>query len=81
MGIVGSVISFLLIWWLVFFAVLPMRVKGIWEDEDDHVQGAEQGAPVRAEMWFKFKRTTMIAFGLWVVVFVVVSSGVLEYKQ
>ena len=81
MGIVGSIVSFLLIWWLALFMVLPMRVKGIWEDENEHVQGAERGAPARAQMWFKLKRTTLIAIPVWFVVFLIVSSGVITFER
>ena len=81
MGVVGSIVSFLLIWWLALFMVLPMRVKGIWEDENEHVQGAERGAPVRAQMWFKLKRTTLIAIPVWLVVFAIVSSGVITFER
>ena len=78
MGVVGGVIVYLLLWWLVLFAVLPMRVKPIWEDEGRHHRGAERGAPVNPELWFKIKRTTIIAAGLWLVVFAVLSTGVFE---
>ena len=78
MGPVGGVIVFLLLWWLVFFAVLPMRVKPVWDDDGQHAAGAERGAPVNPELWFKIKRTTLIAAGLWIVVFVVMAAGVFE---
>ena len=78
MGPVGATITFLLIWWLVFFAVLPMRVKGVWEDEGEHAKGSERGAPVNPELWWKIKRTTLIAAGLSALVFVVIASGVFD---
>ncbi|MBB4659765.1 DUF1467 family protein [Parvularcula dongshanensis] len=78
MGPVGGVIVYLLLWWTVLFAVLPMRVRGVWEDEANHPKGVERGAPVSPELWFKVKRTSLIAAVLWVVVFAVISTGVLE---
>lgn len=81
MGVVGSIISYLIIWWVVLFAVLPMRVKGVWEDEGDHAEGTDQGAPVRPEIWFKVKRTTWITAILWAILFVVVSTGVISYER
>jgi predicted secreted protein len=76
MGVVGGVIVYLLLWWLTLFAVLPMRVKGVWEDDADHPRGAEQGAPVNPALWWKVKRVTLIAAGLWLVAYAVIASGV-----
>lgn len=81
MGVVGSIVSFLMIWWTVLFMVLPMRVKGLWEDDGEHVQGTEQGAPVKPELWFKIKRTTYISLGVWFVLFLVVNSGIISFER
>lgn len=78
MGVVGGIIVYLLLWWLTLFAVLPMRVRGVWEDDGQHPRGAEQGAPVSPQLWWKVKRVTLIAAGLWLVAFVVIGSGVFE---
>lgn len=44
MGIAGAIIVFVLAWWISFFAVLPIGVKGQWED-DSTVRGTEEAAP------------------------------------
>ena len=44
MGIAGATIVFVLGWWITFFAVLPIGVKGQWEDESA-APGTEEGAP------------------------------------
>lgn len=78
MGVVGGIIVYLLLWWVTLFAVLPMRVRGVWEDDADHPEGAERGAPVSPRLWWKVKRVTLIAAGLWLVAFLVIGSGVFE---
>ena len=78
MGVVGGIIVYLLLWWLVLFAVLPMRVRPVWDDDGNHARGAERGAPVNPELWFKIKRTTIIAGVLWLVVFAVMATGIFE---
>ncbi|MEX1250985.1 MAG: DUF1467 family protein [Hyphomonas sp.] len=40
----GVIIVFVLAWWISFFAVLPIGVKGQWED-DSTVPGTEEAAP------------------------------------
>ncbi|MEM9421716.1 MAG: DUF1467 family protein [Pseudomonadota bacterium] len=81
MGVIGSIITFLIIWWTVLFMVLPMRVKGVWEDDKDHVKGGERGAPIDPKLWFKAKRTTWISLILWFVAFVVVNAEILPFER
>lgn len=41
---VGGAVIFIISWWLSFFAVLPIGVRGQFED-GDVVEGTEEGAP------------------------------------
>lgn len=45
MTLTGAIVIFVIAWWLVFFAVLPIGVRGQFED-DSTVAGTEEGAPV-----------------------------------
>lgn len=45
MTLTGAIVIFVIAWWLVFFAVLPIGVRGQFED-DSTVEGTEEGAPV-----------------------------------
>ena len=80
MGVVGSIVTFLMIWWIVLFMVLPTRVKGLWEDTQEHAQGTERGAPIDPQLWFKIKRTTWISLILWFIAFLVVNSGIISFE-
>lgn len=79
MGPVEIVIVFILIWWCVFFAVLPTGVKGRWESDGDGVAGAEPGAPADPQL----KRKAILASGaaaiLTAIVAVVIASGVIKF--
>jgi len=44
MGFAAATIVFVLAWWICFFAVLPIGVRGQWED-DSTVPGTEEAAP------------------------------------
>ncbi|GGY43025.1 DUF1467 family protein [Parvularcula lutaonensis] len=78
MGVGGSIVSFVIIWWLCLFCVLPIRQRNVWEEPEEHAKGVDRGAPVNPEIWFKVRLTTMIAIPVWFVVFLLVSSGVLQ---
>ncbi|ADM10400.1 hypothetical protein PB2503_11779 [Parvularcula bermudensis HTCC2503] len=75
MGVTGSIVTYLIVWWTVLFAVLPMRVRNAYEDEQPLVRGQERGAPVDPKLWFKIRRTTWIAAIVWGIIFVVINSG------
>ncbi len=81
MNIAGAIVIYAIVWWAVFFAVLPWGVKGRWESEDDGVEGAEPGAPEKPDIKRKMLITTAIAFGLWLAIVAVILSGVINFRE
>lgn len=81
MGPVEIVIIFILIWWCVFFAVLPMGVKGRWESNGDGVAGAEPGAPADPQLKRKAVLATGAAAALTAIVAIVIASGVINFRE
>jgi predicted secreted protein len=81
MGPVEVVITFILVWWCVFFAVLPMGVKGRWEADGDGVAGAEPGAPADPQLMRKAIITTGVAAALTAVVALIIASGVIDFGE
>jgi hypothetical protein len=45
-GVVTGVVIFLISWWMLFLGVLPLNIRGQFED-NDVVEGSEPGAPYR----------------------------------
>lgn len=81
MGPVGIAIVFILVWWCVFFAVLPMGVKSRWEAEADGVDGADPGAPADPGLKRKAILTTAVAVVLTLVIALVSVSGVINFRE
>lgn len=81
MNPVGAVVIYVLIWWTVFFAVLPWGVRGRWESDDDGVAGADPGAPAAPDLKKKALWTTGVSFALWAIVEAVILSGVLNFRE
>lgn len=77
----GAVIIYVLIWWCVFFAMLPVGVEGRWENESDGVEGADPGAPVSPDLKKKAIRTSLIALGLWIATVAIIVSGVVDFRD
>ncbi len=81
MNIGGAIVIFVIIWWLVFFALLPMGVTSRWEAGEDDVDGAEPGAPVDPDLKRKAIRATIIASVLTVVAVAIIMSGVINFRE
>ncbi len=81
MGPVGGIILYLIIWWAVFFAVLPWGVRGSWEEPKSVPKGAERGAPINPHLKRKFIQTCWIAAIIWAVAALVITSGVIDYRD
>lgn len=68
--------AFVVIWWIVIFAVLPIGVKPA-EDE----MGGRAGAPSNPQIGKKAVITTMIATILWVILYLVVTSDIWSFRS
>ncbi|MFP3942416.1 MAG: DUF1467 family protein [Alphaproteobacteria bacterium] len=78
MGVTGSIVIYVVVWWLVFFAVLPWGVRSQRESGEE-IEGTEPGAPVKPDLGRKALITSLIAAAIWVVIFAVVNAGVFEF--
>ena len=74
MNITAAIVLFVMIWFMVFFTVLPQRFVS-QEEAGSVVPGTPRSAPADAQIKRKAKLTTMIALGLWVVIAGIITSG------
>ena len=70
MTLTGAIVFFVIFWWLSFFIVLPIGVRGQFED-GEVVEGSEAGAPVDPMIRKKALWATYGGLGLTAVWFVV----------
>ncbi len=66
MSITGSIVTFVMIWWVVLFTVLPWGIQSQLET-DDVEPGSEPGAPTAPRLSRKLLITTGITFVLWLI--------------
>ena len=67
MGITGSIIVYVIIWWIIFFSVLPIGIRSNKEVFKEKIEGVDPGAPKNPRVGKKFLITTLITtiiFGL-----------------
>jgi predicted secreted protein len=65
-----------IIWWVVVFMVLPWGVKV----PDEHEPGHATSAPERPMLWRKAAITTVIAAVIWVAVYYLIDSGLIQFR-
>ncbi len=70
--------TYVIIWWLVMFMVLPWGVRRI--EPEDLGEGADPGAPENPRMLMKVAVTTGISGVIFGLVYLVVISGVISFR-
>ncbi|MEL7211688.1 MAG: DUF1467 family protein [Pseudomonadota bacterium] len=80
MSITSAIVLFAVIWFMVLFIVLPLRLK-TQGDVGDIVPGTHAGAPADAQLGKRVKVTTMIAFPLWLIIAGTILSGVITVRD
>ena len=45
MGLTGSIIVYVIIWWIVFFSILPVGIQSNKEAFKESLEGFDPGAP------------------------------------
>ncbi len=77
MNIGTGVVSFIIIWWLVLFTVLPW---GIQSNANPAI-GEDRGAPVRARIFMKAIVTTGITCVLWGMLFGAIELNIFSFRD
>tara|TARA_Y100000389_G_scaffold112762_1_gene109878 strand:+ start:5138 stop:5392 length:255 start_codon:yes stop_codon:yes gene_type:complete len=80
-GITGSIIVYVLIWWMIFFSVLPIGIQSNKEKFKDQIDGIDQGAPNNPKMGKKFSITTIITTIIFIVIYYLVELNLLNLRE
>ena len=81
MGITGSIIVYVMIWWIIFFSVLPIGIQSNKETFKDNIEGADPGAPKNPKIAKKFLITTIITSILFIMIYYLVNNGFLNLRN
>jgi predicted secreted protein len=77
MDAASGVVVYILIWWLALFAVLPWGARRA----ENPIPGTVESAPDRPRLGFKFLVTTGVAAILWLIVFALVESDLISFRE
>ena len=81
MGITGSIIVYVLIWWIIFFSVLPVGIQPNKEKFKERIDGVDAGAPNNPKIAKKFLITTIITSIIFIVIYYLVEFDLLNLRK
>ena len=81
MGITGSIIVYVLIWWIIFFSVLPVGIQSNKEIFREKLEGIDPGAPKNPKIARKFLITTIITTIIFLVIYYLVEVNLLNLRE
>ena len=78
MSFTGSLIIFVLIWWIVFFSLLPIDVD---RKHKVNVDGVDKGSPENPKIFKKIIYTTIITLIIFIGIFILVKYDYLNLRR
>ena len=81
MGVTGSIIVYVLIWWIIFFSVLPVGIQTNKEKFKEKIEGVDPGAPINPKIGKKFLITTLITSIIFIVIYYLVKFNLLNLRE
>jgi predicted secreted protein len=72
-----AVAAYVIIWWVVIFAVLPFGVQHAEEGDPGHAAGA----PANPRLLLKVSITSLIAAVIWLGFFLAVQHGLVNFRS
>ena len=81
MGVTGSIIVFVLIWWIIFFSILPIGIQSNKETFREKLEGNDPGAPKNPKIAKKIIITTIITSIIFVVIYYLVKINILNLRE
>ena len=74
----GLAIIYIIIWWIIFFAILPIDVE---RKKMIKVEGEDPGSPENPKMWKKFIYCTVITTILFIIIYLLIKFEYLNLRN
>ncbi len=71
---------FFLLWWLVFFIVLPIKVT-TYQDKNIVIKGIPSSAPVKTNLLFKLLVTSIITIVIMIILVIFFNLEILTMNE
>ena len=81
MGVTGSIIVYVLIWWIIFFSILPVGIQSNKEKFKEKIEGIDPGAPINPNIGKKFLITTILTSIIFLIIYYLVKFNFLNLRE
>ena len=78
MTITGSIVIYVIIWWIVFFSLLPIDVN---RNKNIKIEGEDPGSPENPKILKKFIYTSIISSLLFLIIYYLVHYNYLNLRN
>ena len=78
MSATGLAIIYIIIWWIVFFAILPIDVNRI---KTEKIEGEDPGSPENPKILKKFIYCTVITTILFIIIYLLMKFEYLNLRN
>ena len=78
MSYTGLAIIYIIIWWIVFFAILPIDVN---REKPNKIEGEDPGSPENPKMLKKFIYTTGITTIIFLIIYLLMKFEYLNLRN
>ena len=76
MSITGAIVIYVILWWIVFFTILPLNIKSPVDNQKIY-PGSEPGAPSDPKIIKRIFSTTLISTILFIIIYILTSFNFL----
>ena len=78
MSVTGLAIIYIIIWWIVFFAILPLDVN---RKKIEKIEGEDPGSPENPKMLKKFLYCTGITTVIFIIIYLLMKYEYLNLRD
>tara|TARA_B100001057_G_C22519945_1_gene821431 strand:- start:90 stop:335 length:246 start_codon:yes stop_codon:yes gene_type:complete len=78
MSLTGLAIIYIMIWWVIFFAILPIDVN---RRKTSEIKGEDPGSPENPKMLKKFVYCTGITTVIFIIIYLLIKFDYLDLRN
>lgn len=76
----SGILVYAVVWWLVFFMILPIGVVTQEESGEEQVKGSVSSAPSKPGLRKKVLWAALVTTVVWVIIEIIISSGAITLR-
>jgi len=80
MSLMGSLVIFVILWMIIFFMILPLKIKSQLE-QHSVIPGTDPGAPSNPQMYRKFIITTIISLFVFAIIYLLSYFEIINLRE